>query len=555
MTSVLGLVDEIAAHQFKKRERPSPVGLTALLLGAGREIARLASAHNVLRAQFPALPVRLRYLSNDYPATGDRLIGGDAASSTSDFLAACAAHPTRTLKEWRATKWGPLFDSLLETSQLREEEFERFWQDLDLVLGVEGAAVFPDSEDETRTAQIETLARALATLVVDSGGKDRWSRAELLEAIGWPDRYALRFSHQFPVGAYVQRNEVTEARLSNAIAAHASGYISLVGPPGTGKSTLLQRELRDQPDLNVVRYLAFVPGTAQGQGRGEADLFYDDVNSQLAATGLPPLRLKDDTTRARQQAFDHLLARAGERHLRDGTRYIVVVDGLDHIPREERPDHSLLAALPLPQSVPEGVLIVLGTQRLDLADLPPAVRAQAGAAGRRIDIAALTENAVARMADQLGLSGDISRADIFRVAGGHPLVTRYMIERLMSASPALQVQILAGEHGFGGDLEEVYEAAWRGIEQADQSAAVKHVLILLAHVQGSIAPELMARATSAEAVEQALQQAGHLLDLVPPAGASSTTAFAYSCAASAFYDLARQIPPSTPLRSIERSLA
>jgi hypothetical protein len=401
---VLGLADVIVAHQFKRSERPTGIGLTAVLLGTGRRIADLAASYRVLRCQFPGVSVRLRYLTNDYASTSDRLIEGDSASSTADFLAERAERPGRTLVEWRTSRWRPLIDKLVYASGLGDADFEHFWLNFDLTMGSHAVPALDRGEDADRRAQIETLARALANLIADHPEKDRWSRTELLEAIGWPDHYALRFTHNFPIGAYVQRNEVTEKQLARAIAANRRGYVSLVGPPGAGKSTLLQRELREQSNFHVVRYLAFVPGTAQGQGRGEADFFYDDINTQLAATGLTPLRVKDDTTRARQQAFEHLIQRAGEQYADKGSRYVVVVDGLDHIPREEHPERSLLTALPLPQSVPDGVILVLGTQRLDLKELPQSVREQAADPNRRIDIAPLSERAVAAMANALGLS-------------------------------------------------------------------------------------------------------------------------------------------------------
>lgn len=509
---VLGLTDTIVAHQFKRSEQPSAVGVTALLLGKEKEIARLAASYEVLRMQFPEVPIRLRFLSNDYPAAGDTLLKRQAGSSTAAFMAEWALHPQRTIAEWRATSWGPLLDLLIKASGLTEERFDRFWRNFDLILGPNAAPTLEPGEDEGRRDQVETLARTLATLVADNPRQDRWSREEFLEAVGWPDRFALRFAHSFPVGRYVQRNEATEARLVGALRATNRGYLSLVGPPGAGKSTLLQRELRDQPGVRVIRYLAFVPGTAQGQGRGEADSFYDDVNAQLGASGgLRPHRLKDDTTWARQQAFEDLLAQAGQKFAKDGARHVIVVDGLDHVPREEHPSRSLLAALPLPQAVPEGVILVLGTQRLDLPDIPAAVRDEAGADARRIDIDPLSKRAVAAIADSLGLPPQISRRDVFRITRGHPLVTRYLVERLIAAPPPLRDELLAGEHGFGGDLEAVYEAAWRGIEQEPHSELVKRVLALIAHADGAIEPETLAKATSDEAVESALAAVGHLL--------------------------------------------
>src|SRR5207244_4073469 len=108
--------------------------------------------------------------------------------------------------------------------------------------------------------------------------------------------------------------------------------------------------------------------------------------------------------------------------------------------REECPDRSLLTALPLPQSVPDGVLFVLGTQRLDLSDIPSSVREQASSADRRVEVAALPERAVAAMADAMGLPSDISRTDVYAVTRGHPLVSRYLIEKLIASDPTEQAE-------------------------------------------------------------------------------------------------------------------
>jgi hypothetical protein len=83
---------------------------------------------------------------------------------------------------------------------------------------------------------------------------------------------------------------------------------------------------------------------------------------------------------------------------------------------------------------------------------------------------------------------------------------------LIAGDDKTRKQLLAGDHAFGGDLEEVYDAAWRGVEQAQDSAAVKQVLALLAYAQGAIEPQLLARATSDGAVEVALREVGHLLE-------------------------------------------
>jgi len=514
---VLGLADEVVAHQFKRALKPTGFGLIGLLLGAGGEIANLAAARAQIVADHPGMPVRIRYFTNDYPSVNDRLIGGEPNSATVDFLDEWKRDRGRSLSEWRASRWMGVIDDLVKRSGLADPEFEAFWRDFELVCGPVAALAFEPSGDAEREKQIEDLADAMGRLVPDNPTKDRWSRDELLREIGWPDRFSLRFAHDFPIGAWVQRNATTEARLTAALATHTRGYLGLVGPPGAGKSTLLARELRAGADLRIVRYLAFVPGTAQGQGRGEADAFYHDLTNQLAAEGLEVLRLRDDTIHARREHFGSMLAKAGARFARDGVRTVVVVDGLDHVPREERTDLSLLTALPLPQSIPDGVVFVLGTQRLDLPGMPPAVAEEAGSHGRRVEVARLDQTAVAAMAAAAGLDPGVDRADLQRIGGGHPLVTRYQIERLLVADESEREAILGGELGEGGDLEAVHRAAWRWVDASLDPSAVKRVLALVAHAQGPIEPEALALEEGDASVEAALRAANHLL-LVSKAG-------------------------------------
>lgn len=510
---VLGLEDTVVGHQFKNSATPKPIGLTALLLGNSAFIADLARSFECLRKQFPGSPIFVRFLTVDPPSENDRLVEGVDCSTTEAFIKEKQVNRNRSLAEWRTTRWAPVINELVSASGLGDSNFEIFWNHLDLVLGEEASMALDAPEDAKRRDEIEEVARAIPALIVDTPQQDRWSRAELLAALGWRDPFATRFLHTFPVGEYVQKNDLSESQLVDAIKTHGSGYLSLVGSPGTGKSTLLQTLLRDGPNFRVIRYLAFVPGSTQGQGRGEAESFYEDVSAGLADTGLQPLRIKDQTLHGLQHIFDDLLVQASQRYQNNGTRYVIVVDGLDHIPREERPDRSMLSALPLPQSIPEGVLFVLGTQRLDLDDLPPSVREDAARTDRRIDIAPLSEDAVIRIAAQLGLPDDIAASQVYAVAEGHPLVTRYLIKRLILADGQMRDDLLAGQYGFDGDLEDIYAAAWRGIENLPVGGEVKRVLALVGHADGPIEPRLLASATSDEAVEGTLVEAAHLLSI------------------------------------------
>jgi hypothetical protein len=504
---VLGFPGRVVGHQFKTSQFPGRFTLQTLLMGAGGLLKPLADAWRSLKSISSDDIVEIRLVTNDYPSTRDT-VGTGSAGHSAALLAEFDQHPGRTLAEWRATRWQQFIDALWLASGLDEPDFEQFLHGLRLLHGP--AADFAQfhglSPEGARLAK--EIANLLPQLVADRRNKDRWSREELLHELKWRDSTITRHSHLFPIGAHVQRNVDTEEALRNAIRGAASGYVALVGPPGAGKSTLLQTALATEAGLLVVRYLAYVPGGGQGVGRGEADDFLADIATQLKNSGLAGVRFRDDTLPERREQFGALLRQAGERYQRAQVRTLIVVDGLDHVPREEKPQRSFLAELPLPESTPNGVLFVLGTQRLDLQDLVPAVRDQANAAGRNILVSPLKREAVYRMADLLALDASIPRERVFELSDGHPLVTRYVIEALREADDRGRAELLSGAMRFEGDIEAIYESAWRGIKDDDEA---RDVLGYIARAEGPIPLELLAKAISEPAIERALESTRHLL--------------------------------------------
>jgi hypothetical protein len=192
---------------------------------------------------------------------------------------------------------------------------------------------------------------------------------------------------------------VTEQKLLESIRRPPRGYISLLGPPGSGKSTLLQTAVLAEEGICVVRCLAFMPSEGLGLGRAEAEDFFRDLIIQLQRTGLKPPRLHVDGIHETREQFERLLAAASARFREGGVRTFIVIDGLDHIPREERPIRSLLLELPHPEAVPDGVVFVLGSQTLNLPDLPLAVRDQAGLEERTVLMEPLPREAIHRFAE------------------------------------------------------------------------------------------------------------------------------------------------------------
>jgi hypothetical protein len=508
---VLGFDGLVVGHQFKTAKFPGNFTVETIFTGADGLLKPLIHAWQCLSKGNPDARVEIRLVVNDIPSVTDKH-GDEAPRHSAAFLDEFERFPFRSLQEWGLSSWSRLVDLLQRASGLNEAEFEHFLHSLRVVHGA--AADFVQyhklSAEQARLAS--EIARMLPRLVTDARDKDRWSRDELLQELGWRDPVKTLHIHRFPVGAYVQRNRDTEISLLEALRAVDQGYLSLIGPPGSGKSTLLQVALATETNIRLVRYLAYVPGTAQGVGRGEADSFLEDVDTQLRNGGLVGLRLRDNSLHERREQFGALMKQAGERYERDGIRTIVVVDGLDHVPREELPTHSLLGELPLPAAIPTGVTFVLGTQRLDLTHLKPAVKEQAEKSDRLVRMRPLGREAVARMADALCLDPAISRLDVSNLSHGHPLATRYLIQALLDADNADRKHLLAGGMAFDGDIESVYTSAWRDI--AGDSDAMD-VLGFIARAEAPMPLQLLATVVAERAIERALVIARHLLRDTP----------------------------------------
>ncbi|MFM0654218.1 AAA family ATPase [Paraburkholderia sediminicola] len=504
---VLGFDGLVVGHQFKTAKFPGTFTVETLFTGADGLLKPLVNAWQGLRKADPGSRVEIRLVVNDYPSIKDKP-GETAPAHSAAFLKDFERFSDRSLRAWRASNWGRLIETLRKASNLSDDDFEQFLRALRVLYAA--AADFVQSHklscEQARLA--DEIAKLLPRLVTDSRDKDRWSREELLQELGWRDPAKTHHLHRFPIGAFVQRNRDTERSLLQALRAVDQGYLTLVGPPGAGKSTLLQMALATEPNVRLVRYLAFIPGAAQGVGRGEADDFLEDVATQMRNGGLSGLRLRDSSLHERREQFGALLKQAGERYECHGVRTIIVVDGLDHVPREERPTYSLLAELPLPGAVPKGVTFVLGTQRLDLAHLKPAVQEQAEKSERLVAMRPLRREAVVRMAEAFGLDPAISRQRLNELSHGHPLATRYLIQALLGADGAARALLLAGGMAFDGDIESVYASAWREI--ANDPDAM-HVLGFLARAEAPMSLKLLATIVDERAIERALMTARHLL--------------------------------------------
>lgn len=477
------------ALQVKWAQYPGSFGWAELVnpsRGKPPLLRNLAEAWQRLRASWSG-PLVIHLRSNEHAPTTTPSRGTPLADCTpagprhfAAFLAQSFT-PTRGLiangvSEWsdlidldEVKAWHPAWDTLRKRSGLDNGAFVRFVADLSIHFGPPADDPLLRPDHAPADEDLTHLATTLQSLVSDPARPSRLSRPEFLDRLGWADRLRYRNRHAFPIPTVYAANHAARTQLEDRLVNLPGGYIALIGPAGSGKSTLLAT-LNWQGE-RVVRYYAFVPDAPDPlSGRGEADSFLHDLSLALEHGGLFRSGYGNDLPSQRTVLFDQF-DQAGRQWQDRGQRTIIIVDGLDHIPREQNPSRSLLEELPPPTALPDGVFIVLGTQIT--AILPAPVQDGLSHDDRTVDLPPLTRQEVSELANGAG-PGRWLRPDqqdrLVDVSEGHPLALTYLLQELITLETSeLEVVgrrdaadlVLANASTFGAEVTTRYRGYLR----------------------------------------------------------------------------------------------
>jgi len=456
----------------------------------------MAEGFRDLRKAHPDRVVRAHFLTHDSPSSGDgkKEAGAGEPEHLQGFLR--NAWPTRG--NWHADarsafrdRWRLRIEAIATSTGYSGEELDQFLSHCELDLGFD-LEELAGSGHARRTKDVVDLAHFLIDQVAASSGVVHITRAELLSGLGWTDRFELTFKHDFPVDERLYRpvDETVQA-IAQAIARHDRGYIALVGPPGSGKSTALTHTLRYAKGIRLVRYYAFVRDDPR-LGRGEAAAFLHDLCLSLEPLVPRAARRRDrgSDLESLREEIAALLAEVSADWQTSSTKTVILIDGLDHIAREQSPARSLIHELPNPNAIPEGVLVVLGTQRVGLegeaASLRP-IAAQLEQDGRMLEMARLSRANIRSIVDtavEPALLGSDAHERIEQLSCGHPLALAYLLKRLAGATDSSAVDaILEGSTSYDGEIEADYRTYWETLRDEPE---VRDLLGLISRLRGAI---------------------------------------------------------------------
>jgi hypothetical protein len=398
-----------------------------------------------------------------------------------------------------ADEWRPAWDALSDVSSLDGRELFEFIRHFRLNLGQAIPDGRPDDPllDPTMRADLQAVLWVLEAAVLEH--RVTLSRDDLLARLGWSARVALGV-HRFPFNDIYRRNTRSARELEAALDRLPGGYVALTGTPGSGKSSLLADVVG--PRANVAAsYYVYVPSSGDvWTTRARAVPFLNHLVSSIDRVGFrvgqTPNPNDPDALALR---FQHQLEMLGKSALAGGSKWLILIDGLDHVNRAMpgMSGDSLLRYLPA--EIPDGVLIVLGSQTLQPA--PAWVRSALDQDGRTIEVKPLTRPMVDLIASAAGI--DDSMYDLVWTKGdGHPLSTTYIIQTLPDADEHHWVYDLT----TGGGLDGIHRRYWVDVENDDD---LVEMLALIARWRGPIDLEWFAEHGYAAAIRQLKRMAGH----------------------------------------------
>lgn len=271
----------------------------------------------------------------------------------------------------------------------------------------------------------------------------------------------------------------------------------LVGTPGSGKSTFLEDlyNTLEKQEIACIRHHYYVPELNK----------FDRLRFEDAASAIihELQRLTDDVVPSinpRPEELSTIVAAAAAKLHEDKRALVLILDGLDHVVRDE--DESELTEL-LRTILPRrpGYWLVLGTR-----DFP-----------RDSRVAAILEDYVPRHswtllprfnADECAQLLNFHRAELslmhdnhfdeiasafFTVTAGYPLYARYVLRRLsqLASHQVLLASDLRNIEPFEGDVPTLYAQIWWSLPPAARTIAV-----LLAVAQFEIDDEELSFALS-----------------------------------------------------------
>ena len=395
------------------------------------------------------------------------------------------------IEDSRRKKAKRLRNELASASGLDEENFRQFLTDfqfcvrqptllelkqyiqsvlLDRELGISDTAIFHDLKEAVEDTAI--FSRDPITIESINGLLERLQSKLLIPQV-------------FPVNQdHFVEHKALKKQLDYVLPQTDGGYLIVTGLPGSGKSTSLTTYFRalDRATYEVFSYYCFVDINDNAQKmRVRAESLRENLLSEFHRRYPDVLRRRYDYS---EPNFLASLKTLAKYFVEQGRKFVIFLDGLDHAERLA-PEVRETINSALPPDVPEGVVIVVGTQ--ELHTWPHFLKRVKENPKTYIQMPLFTESETQDyLVNKRGISG-LSHADfvdIHRKCEGLPLYLRYAAEIILS-SGAVSDGIASLTPAPGGDIRNYYRLLWEEFDRVDMGNA-RHLCAVMACLRFSV---------------------------------------------------------------------
>lgn len=370
-------------------------------------------------------------------------------------------------------EWCSILDDLNNTTSLDKAEFKEFLKIFDFQFNYRQEEIRVRlSVTSKQQEDVQRISRLITEKVADPKKIIEISANDIIQELNWVDRFKTTFNHDLMIDKKTyQPIETTIQKLNSKVAEHNGGYLFLLGGPGSGKSTLLTQWSKESKE-RVIRYYAFDFTNPSSQynyfERGETVNLYFDLVFQLKAAGFYKANIIPhlDISYLRNRLFEQLELLA-EDFKKNQRKTFIIIDGLDHIPREYKSvSKSFLTDLLLPSQIPDGIYIILGSQSYDLEDIAYDIKREFQSGNRSITMDGLLKKDVLQYLESIGLKKRLTDKQIniiYEKSQGHPLYLSYLVEQI-TYSENVDTTIEAFEE-INGDIDSYYNKIWQPISK------------------------------------------------------------------------------------------
>lgn len=368
--------------------------------------------------------------------------------------------------EWDGI-FGNLKKRIAEETAVADSDVDAFFQSFVTKFAYVPELIEEKNRDVVRTGDILRLYRLFQETAASRKRNFELTAEEIIDILGWKNRCKTIFEQKLSINNdEIVPIDKTRKELEEKINAKRSGYLFLQGSPGSGKSTTLT-EWASATKCDTTFYYAFDFTDSSREknfySRGEAVTMLHDLVLQLKKKGFyyKGNELIHGDIKFLTDAFYEQLRALHEDYIHNGVKHVIIIDGLDHVPREYVDCvHSLIAHLPSVAKLTDGVIVLLGSQTFNgLKDLPNDVKKEYEEAGNIITMSPLSYADTVELARKRFGAEKLSEeilGSIFERTHGHPLYTNYILRSINHHGET--TTLIANLPDYNGDIEVYYKS-------------------------------------------------------------------------------------------------